>query len=303
MDAVEGACSILLILGAITGYSSCLVSCCCCCCFWASFIAFVDLLVADISFQTKQELPTIWVLDFLPLFFLGICKDTSVSELEKAAITPLLIDAVGSCWSEQLGFSDTDSFWDCCWFFTSQTVGVKNVHPPSKEGSLKFGGLPLLRLRTGCPSSFITIWVDGGNGGLWLRWTTTGTGREGWDMIGVCGGDGDSGWNCCCSCFGGDELAAKDAGENDGGRGEKEAADGDNIGETEGDATCHKVGLVLEDEVEKFELVLEIDEIEGCLFNIFGRSSPCNGGKKEDWFTDNKFGEGKEEQFDETEEA
>lgn len=250
MGVVEGACSILLSLGAVTGYSSCFISCCC----WASFIAFVDLLVADISFQTKQEFPTIWVLGFLPLFFLGVCKDVSVPELEKAAISPLLTDAVGSCWSGQAGSSDTDPFWDCCWYLTSQTVGVKNVHPPSKEDSLELGGLPLLRLRMGCPSSSITIWVDGGNGGLWSCSIATGAGGEGGEMRGVGGGDGDPGWYCCCcccccSCLGENELAAKAVEESDGGESGKEAADGD-IGETEGDTTCHKVGLVLKDEDE-----------------------------------------------------
>jgi len=51
------------------------------------------------------------------------------------------------------------------------------------------------------------------------------------------------------------------------------------MGEMEGDVTCHNVGLVIKDEDEQLDVRLDTDETEGCLFNLFGGSSPCNGGK------------------------
>ena len=54
---------------------------------FAFAVAFVDRVAVN-SFHTKHELPAIWVLGFLPRFFLGICNTVSISELVKAAIDP-----------------------------------------------------------------------------------------------------------------------------------------------------------------------------------------------------------------------
>ena len=68
---------------------------------------------------------------------------------------------------------------------------------------------------------------------------------------------------CCCCCVNGVVL------------------EGDSRGESKGDATCHNVGLVIkdDDDDEPLDVMLDMEEMEGCLLSLLGGSSPCNGGR------------------------
>lgn len=121
-----------------------------------------DDLVQGRSLHTKHEFPSICVLGLRPLFFLGICNTVSIVELVNAAMDPCISLFSNVPLAEEHGvvvdiLSPSALLLDAhvvpmtgvavC--LTSQTVGVKNVHPPSCCGSLLLGGRPRRRLRIG----------------------------------------------------------------------------------------------------------------------------------------------------------
>lgn len=108
---------------------------------------FLDAFrVAVKSRQTKHELPAICVFGLRPRFFLGIWSTASMLALVNAAIEPS-IAAVSSLLSSSRAWSS------CCWAgeLTVHTVGVRNVQPPSQDGSRRLGGRPRRRFKIGSP--------------------------------------------------------------------------------------------------------------------------------------------------------